>query len=70
MKTSVFEPTVAGAIVADLVSLIPVLFAAGGVVLGAVVVITGWPWFRDRRYWRGMRIPSEDATGQDPGVVR
>ncbi|MGH3912566.1 MAG: hypothetical protein ACRDTC_04035 [Pseudonocardiaceae bacterium] len=57
---------------ADLVSLIPVLFTVGGVVLSAVVLVLWW-WFRNRRagtYRRGVRVPLAGAIGLDPGGVR
>ena len=56
-----------------LVSLVPVLAAAYGVVMGAVVLVTGWRWFRYRtagRYRRGVRIPTGGATGQGLGGAR
>lgn len=73
MTTSVFEPTVAGVIVADLVSLIMVLVAVSGAVVGAVVLVTGWQWLLNRtvdRSGRGVQVPSEGVIGQVPGGAR
>jgi hypothetical protein len=56
-----------------LVSLIPVLAAAYGVVLGTVALVTGWRLFRDRsgiRHRRGGQGPPVADTGPDIGGVR
>lgn len=45
-----------GVTVADLVGLVPVLAAAFGVVLGVVVLVTGWQLFSNRRS-RGVVVP-------------
>lgn len=57
--------------VTDLVDLIPVLAAAYGVVLGVVVLSTGWRLCRrgkPHRYRRGAVVPPVGVTG--PGVER
>jgi len=57
----------------DLVNLVAVLTAVYGIVLGVVVLVIGWRWFRARavgRAGRGVRVPPEGATGQVPGGVR
>lgn len=67
------ELIVAGVTIAGLVGLIPALIAAYGIVLGAVALVTGWEWFRDRtpfRYRRGGQVPLADPTGPGPGGVR
>lgn len=59
--------------VADLLSLVPVLAAAYGVVMGAVALITGWGVLRDRpaaRYRRRAVVPPVGATGPGVGGVR
>ncbi len=53
----------------NLASLIPVLAATYGTILGAITLGIGWQVFSSRmhpRYWRG----AQDATGQDRGSVR
>lgn len=58
--------------VADLVSLIPLLAAAYGVVMGAAALSLGWQLFRDRttaRSQRGVRVPPEDVTDPESGSV-
>ena len=63
----------AGVMVADLVSRIAVWTAIYGIVIGVVVLVTGWQRFRVRtvgRFGWGVRIPPEGAIGPDPGGVR
>lgn len=72
-QRSVQCPTVAGAMVTDLVSLVAVLAASYGITISVVVLVTGWRWFRIRtgsRSGRGRRVPPEGATGQALGGVR
>jgi hypothetical protein len=57
----------------QVLSLIPVLAGAYGVVMGAVALVTGWQLFSDRkppRYRRGVEVPPADVTAQDGGGVR
>ncbi|MGH3797788.1 MAG: hypothetical protein ACRDSP_23195 [Pseudonocardiaceae bacterium] len=59
--------------VTDLLSLVPVLAAAYGVVMGAVVLVTGWRLFTGRelrRYRRHAAVRPVDATGPGLGGVR
>lgn len=63
----------AGVIVADLKGLIPVLAVAYGVVLGAVVLVTGWRLFRDREprgRRRGVMVPPVGVIAWDDGAAR
>lgn len=72
-RSSVQDQTVAGVMVADPVSLVAVLAAVYGIVLGVVVLVSGWRRFRVRtvdRSGRGVRVPLEGATGQVPGGAR
>lgn len=55
----------AGVIVADLLSLIPVLAGAYGVVLGAVALVTGWQLFNDRQ----LRSRRRGAVVPPAGVI-
>jgi hypothetical protein len=67
------ERAVAGVTFSDLVSLIPELIAAYGVVLGAVVLMTGWQAFNDRpprRKRRGAVVPPEGTIELVPGGAR
>ncbi|MGH3942027.1 MAG: hypothetical protein ACRDTG_26075 [Pseudonocardiaceae bacterium] len=73
MTTSVFEPTMAGVMVADPVSLAAMLAAVYGISLGAGALVIGWRWFHVRavgRSGRGMRVPPEGVTGQIHEGVR
>lgn len=57
----------------DLVSLIPLLVAAYGVVLGGVALSLGWQLLSDRvpgRFRRGARVPREGGIGPNPEVIR
>lgn len=58
----------AGVAVAELVSVIPVLVAAYGVVLGVVVLVAWWRSLRDRRPGRRLRgvvVPRVGVIGRD-----
>ncbi|MGH3440251.1 MAG: hypothetical protein ACRDRN_27895 [Sciscionella sp.] len=60
-------------IITNLVSLVPVLAAAYGVVLGVVALVTGWRLFcgrKPRRYRRRAVVPPVGATGRGVGGVR
>ncbi len=62
-----------GVTVADLVGLVPVLVAAFGVVMGVVVLVTGWQWFSDRRparRRRGVVVPLVGVIVRGGGGVR
>ena len=55
----------------SLLSLISVLAAAYGVILGAVAVVTGWQLFHEGpvpRYRRGKRVHVGDTAGNDPNI--
>jgi hypothetical protein len=65
--------TVSGLTVAELLSLIPVLAVAYGVIMGAVTLVTGWRLFsgrRPRRYRRGAVVPPVGGTEQDTEGAR
>ncbi|MGH3795051.1 MAG: hypothetical protein ACRDRT_05875 [Pseudonocardiaceae bacterium] len=58
--------------VTGLVSLLPVLAAAYGVVMGAVGLAAGWQLFtggQPRRFRRGSVVPPVGGTGPDGGGV-
>ncbi len=57
-----------GSAAADLVSLIPVLAAAYGAVLGVIALVTAWQLFSDRRprrRRRGVVVPPVGAIERD-----
>ncbi|MGH3938160.1 MAG: hypothetical protein ACRDTG_05930 [Pseudonocardiaceae bacterium] len=57
----------AGVMVANQVA---VLAAACGIVLGVVVLVTGWRWLRNRTdggFGRGVRVPRVGVIGWVPG---